>query len=165
MRVKSILTGRIPSARSFSPLRSSSSKKKSSSMTTDTKTDAGVAGVTDHLSTLQAAGSWDTEELSYEKHHPEAAAAADKDGGRPSLEDDHHRGFFSSRLLHKQHKEKTHPLDWGYPGELTKEEVDCYVSVSLVSYLLSGGYAPQVLPLGDVRLPDASGLYVRWLCS
>ena len=120
VKARSLLKGKIPTSRSFSPARS---KKK---MTTDA-VDSPVAAVTDHMTKLQAAGSWDTDELSYEKHHAGEAKKESADG-RPSLED-HHKGIFSIRKLHKQHKEKTHPLDWGYPGELSKEEVDCFVSV------------------------------------
>ena len=122
VKARSLLKGKIPTSRSFSPARS---KKK---MTTDA-VDSPVAAVTDHMTKLQAAGSWDTDELSYEKHHAGEAKKESADG-RPSLED-HHKGIFSIRKLHKQHKEKTHPLDWGYPGELSKEEVDCFVSCFL----------------------------------
>jgi hypothetical protein len=129
-----------------------------------------VEAATDHLTRMQAAGSWDTEELTYEKHHPEAAAAAAAAGGgvkdgRPSLEE-HHRGIFSIPRLHKQHKEKTHPLDWGYPGELAKDEVACYVSASTALlwffkkkvYLLSGlGYT---FSLEDFRLQDLQFLHL-----
>ena len=122
VKARSLLKGKIPTSRSFSPARS---KKKMT--TTDAKADSPVAAVTDHMTKLQAAGSWDTDELSYEKHHAGEAQKGEPADGRPSLED-HHRGIFSIRKLHKQHKEKTHPLDWGYPGELSKEEVDCFVS-------------------------------------
>jgi hypothetical protein len=122
VKARSLLKGKIPSSRSFSPSRS---KKKK--MTTDAQPTSAVADVTDHMTKLQAAGSWDTDELSYEKHHAGEAKKDQGADGRPSLED-HHKGIFSIRRLHKQHKEKTHPLDWGYPGELSKEEVDCFVS-------------------------------------
>ena len=121
VKARSLLKGKIPTSRSFSPARS---WKK---MTTKpAKADSPVAAVAESMTKLQAAGSWDTDELSYEKHHAGEAKKESADG-RPSLED-HHRGIFSIRKLHKQHKEKTHPLDWGYPGELSKEEVDCFVS-------------------------------------
>ena len=129
VKARSLLKGKIPTSRSFSPARS---KKK---MTTDAKAELPVAAVADHMTKLQAAGSWDTDELSYEKHHAGEAKAGGKEAagdGRPSLED-HHKGIFSIRKLHKQHKEKTHPLDWGYPGELSKEEVDTFVSVFCLS--------------------------------
>ena len=122
VKARSLLKGKIPTSRSFSPARN---RKKMT--TTDAKADSPVAAVTDHMTKLQAAGSWDTDELSYEKHHAGEAKKGEPADGRPSLED-HHRGIFSIRKLHKQHKEKTHPLDWGYPGELSKEEVDCFVS-------------------------------------
>ena len=122
VKARSLLKGKIPTSRSFSPARA---KKK---MTTDAVDSPGAA-VTDHLTKLQAAGSWDTAELSDETHHAGEAKKESADG-RPSLED-HHKGIFSIRKLHKQHKEKTHPLDWGYPGELSKEEVDCFVSCFL----------------------------------
>ena len=126
VKARSLLKGKIPTSRSFSPARN---RKK---MTTDAaKPESPVAAVTDHMTKLQAAGSWDTDELSYEKHHAGEAKAAAAGDGRPSLED-HHKGIFSIRKLHKQHKEKTHPLDWGYPGELSKEEVDCFVSVFII---------------------------------
>lgn len=127
VKARSLLKGKIPTSRSFSPARA---KKK---MTTDT--DSPVAAVTDHMTKLQAAGSWDTDELSYEKHHAGEAKKEPAADGRPSLED-HHKGIFSIRKLHKQHKEKTHPLDWGYPGELSKEEVDCFVSVFFCWFVL-----------------------------
>ena len=123
VKARSLVKGKIPSSRSVSP--SARSKKKMAQQPDDSS--PGVAAVTDHMTKLQAAGSWDTDEMTYDKHH---AGEQKKEGdGRPSLED-HHRGIFSVRLLHKQHKEKTHPLDWGYPGEMGKEEVDCFVSFS-----------------------------------
>ena len=121
VKARSLVKGKIPSSRSVSPSARSSKKKM-----TQQPDSSPVAAVTDHLTKLQAAGSWDTDEMTYDKHH--AGEKSPKEGdGRPSLED-HHRGIFSVRLLHKQHKEKTHPLDWGYPGEMSKEEVDCFVS-------------------------------------
>ena len=130
VKARSLVKGKIPSSRSVSPSARSSKKKM-----TQQADSPGVAAVTDHLTKLQAAGSWDTDEMTYDKHHageksPKEGAGAD---GRPSLED-HRKGRFSVRLLHKQHKEKTHPLDWGYPGEMSKEEVDCFVSFLLVRF-------------------------------
>ena len=132
VKARSLVKGKIPSSRSVSPSARSSKKKM-----TQQADSPGVAAVTDHLTKLQAAGSWDTDEMTYDKHHAGEKSPKDGGDGRPSLED-HRKGRFSVRLLHKQHKEKTHPLDWGYPGEMSKEEVDCFVSLVFCMFAFFG---------------------------
>ena len=71
----------------------------------------GGQGITEAMSKLRTTDGEEAKEVANGDHSDETMISA---------------GKFTLQQMTKQGKGKTHPLDWGYPGELTKEEATVF---------------------------------------
>jgi len=113
-------------------------------MTADTSN--GGQGITEAMSKLRTTDGEEAKEVANGDHSDETMISA---------------GKFTLQQMTKQGKGKTHPLDWGYPGELTKEEAAVFARFRDEVEKRGGEFRKTVYSFGETE--GEGWALTRWL--